>query len=151
MLPEMKVWFLFARFLFHWGLIIGSCWGLWVYLHARYALSSRAQSSRALTIIVTDGEWISTIVDDQLYTTRLEYQDSDVQARSGYHGTEQDYTRDFMRGSKALYFGKCHDPNETWLPLLEKAYAKAHGDYGAIEDGCPGYTPPVNSLRVGLC
>lgn len=38
-------------------------------------------------------------------------------------------------GSKALYFAQCRDQNETWLPLLEKAYAKAHGDYGAIEGG----------------
>ncbi len=36
-------------------------------------------------------------------------------------------------GSKALYFAQCRDQNETWLPLLEKAYAKAHGDYAAIE------------------
>lgn len=33
------------------GLIIGSCWCLWVYLHAGYALSSRIRSFRALTII----------------------------------------------------------------------------------------------------
>ena len=41
-------------------------------------------------------------------------------------------------GSKALYFAKCKDENATWLPLLEKAYAKAHGDYGSIEGGWIG-------------
>ena len=35
-------------------------------------------------------------------------------------------------------FAKCEDKSETWLPLLEKAYAKAHGDYGAIEGGWTG-------------
>jgi hypothetical protein len=34
------------------------------------------------------------------------------------------------------------DENETWLPLLEKAYAKAHGDYSAIEGGFVGYGVP---------
>lgn len=41
-------------------------------------------------------------------------------------------------GSRALYFAQCSDPNETWLPLLEKAFAKAHGDYAALESGFVG-------------
>ncbi|KAF4499275.1 micromolar calcium activated neutral protease 1 (capn1) [Fusarium agapanthi] len=32
----------------------------------------------------------------------------------------------------------CQHPQETWLPLLEKCYAKAHGDYGAIEGSFGG-------------
>jgi hypothetical protein len=41
-------------------------------------------------------------------------------------------------GSRALYFAQCSDANETWLPLLEKAFAKAHGDYSAIDGGFVG-------------
>lgn len=51
---------------------------------------------------------------------------------------EDKYRKAFLTGSEALYFAQCREENETWLPLLEKAYAKAHGDYGVIEGGFTG-------------
>jgi hypothetical protein len=50
----------------------------------------------------------------------------------------QKYRRAFQSNSEALYFAQCENKHETWLPLLEKAYAKAHGDYAAIEGGFTG-------------
>jgi len=87
-----------------------------------------------------DGEWISTIIDDQLYLKFTEYREAnDIRvAVSGWLG-EKTYTKTFLRGSNSLYFGKCEDSNETWLPLLEKAFAKAHGDYQSISGGWTGY------------
>ncbi|KAH8883681.1 cysteine proteinase [Thozetella sp. PMI_491] len=84
-----------------------------------------------------DGEWIHTVIDDNLYLT---YEDFD------YYGDTYDATGKRARehrkqnqtGSGALFFSKCADPNETWLPLLEKAYAKVHGDYEAISGGSSG-------------
>jgi len=45
------------------------------------------------------------------------------------------YRKCFQSGSDALHFGKCADDKQFWLPLLEKAYAKVHGDYEAIDGG----------------
>lgn len=51
---------------------------------------------------------------------------------------KDEYQKMFRSGSSALYFGACSDPNQTWLPILEKAYAKAHGDYASIMNGFVG-------------
>ncbi|KAF2127810.1 cysteine proteinase [Dothidotthia symphoricarpi CBS 119687] len=88
-------------------------------------------------VFYRDGEWIWTVVDDNLY---LKYKNFDAYG-DRYDPTGAIEKRDKqnnLTGSDALYFASCADQNETWLPLLEKAYAKVHGDYDAIAGGISG-------------
>ncbi|PYH91070.1 cysteine proteinase [Aspergillus ellipticus CBS 707.79] len=93
-------------------------------------------------VFYRDGEWQQCIVDDKLYLRAADYDES-VDERPIWDDinridTEEEYRKAWQTGSRALYFAQCVDENETWLPLLEKAYAKAHGDYSAIEGGFVG-------------
>ena len=99
-----------------------------------------------------DGEWQQTIVDDKLYLKAPDYDEAQdervVWDDINRVDSEEEYRKAHQTGSRALYFAQCSDENETWLPLLEKAYAKAHGDYGAIDGGFTGEA--VEDLTGGV-
>lgn len=98
-------------------------------------------------VFYRDGEWIWTVIDDNLYLT---YSDFDTYS-DRYDPTgakEAKYKKNNQTGSEALYFASCADENETWLPLLEKAYAKVHGDYDSIAGGFSGEA--VEDLTGGV-
>ncbi|KAL8909956.1 MAG: hypothetical protein Q9171_004722 [Xanthocarpia ochracea] len=99
-----------------------------------------------------DGEWIYEVIDDKLYLvsedfhmsyiSRKIWEDIDMPDR------DEKYRQAMQKGSDALYFAKCRNPNATWLPLLEKAYAKANGDYGSIRGGVTGQA--IEDLTGGV-
>ncbi|KAI8416481.1 hypothetical protein FOFC_02791 [Fusarium oxysporum] len=51
---------------------------------------------------------------------------------------ESFYGKTYQSGSKALFFAQCRDRNETWVPLFEKVFAKAHSDYASLAVGWIG-------------
>lgn len=93
----------------------------------------------------TDGEWEQCIIDDKLYLISPDFNESLVS-----RFTQEEWQKNYQTGSRALYFASCSDENETWLPLLEKAYAKAHGDYLSIRGGWTGYHRPFSSELLPL-
>lgn len=108
----------------------------------------KGQPPSALTSLTpADGEWIQTVIDDKLYLSVTDYDESRDEKFSwdkvfNRQDAEEEYRKAYQTGSRALYFAQCSNENETWLPLLEKAFAKAHGDYRAIYGGFTGYVLP---------
>lgn len=86
-----------------------------------------------------DNEWISVTTDTRIpYSMELEPQDKRLNA-----------TLSPSRG--AVLYGSSKDPNEVFLPLLEKAYAKLHGTYQILDEkygGGMGTSAGTSSGRI---
>ena len=92
-----------------------------------------------------DGEWTYIIVDDRLYLRTDEFESLNKHIRDVWEENRarkdavEDYRKTHQANSMALLYAHSSHPDETWVPLLEKAFAKAHGDYEAITTGSFGY------------
>lgn len=93
-------------------------------------------------VFYRDGEWIYSIIDDKLYLKSPCWDSPSMQRdllqQIDREDVENVYRKTYQTGSKALFFAQCKAQNETWVPLLEKAYAKAHGDFAALSGGWIG-------------
>ncbi|KAJ7122682.1 hypothetical protein C8R43DRAFT_45494 [Mycena crocata] len=82
-----------------------------------------------------DVRWVSVIVDDLLYTAVPKYEELSLAEKALFQNDKDKYNTAARKGSKTLYFAKSGTVGETWVPLVEKAYAKLHGDYGSLGSG----------------
>ncbi|KAG9529038.1 cysteine proteinase, partial [Aureobasidium melanogenum] len=134
---------------------LGNCWFIaaLVSVAAKPGLMQRLCVARDEAVGVygfvffRDGTWIPEIVDDRLFIHVSDGDDlfigkyvDERQTRSTFNNSN-DITKlreTLQKGGEALYFARCRDSQDTWLPLIEKAYAKAHGDYGSLHGGWVG-------------
>ncbi len=66
-----------------------------------------------------------------------------------YHHNQELYSNTARKGRKSLYFARSMEEGETWVPLIEKAFAKLHGDYAALSGG--EAREAVEDLTGGMC
>ena len=52
-----------------------------------------------------------------------------------YHFEKEKYNATARLGADSLYIARPVTPGETWVPLVEKAWAKLHGDYASVMYG----------------
>ena len=70
-----------------------------------------------------------------LFTRVPKYEQLTAVEKELYHYEKEKYNATARKGSEALYFARPTKEGETWIPLVEKAYAKVHGDYASVMYG----------------
>ncbi|TFK38213.1 hypothetical protein BDQ12DRAFT_735790 [Crucibulum laeve] len=86
-------------------------------------------------IFFKDDHWVNVVVDDLLFTRTPKYEELSSTEQELYHYNKENYNKSARKGGESLYFAKSGTEGETWVPLIEKAYAKLHGNYGNISGG----------------
>jgi hypothetical protein len=70
-----------------------------------------------------------------LYTNIPEYESLGREAKGIYHEDKEKFESLARKGGQILVYAKAGTSDETWVPLIEKAYAKLYGCYAHTEGG----------------
>ncbi|KAF8877897.1 hypothetical protein BD779DRAFT_1677100 [Infundibulicybe gibba] len=86
-------------------------------------------------IFFRDSVWVTVVIDDMLFTNIPKFEELSSLEKELYHNDRDIYNKSARKSGKGLFFARSGTQGETWVPLIEKAYAKLHGDYQAINWG----------------
>ncbi|KAG9054724.1 hypothetical protein FS842_004317 [Serendipita sp. 407] len=100
-------------------------------------------------IFFRDNTWVDVIIDDQLFVQIPKFESLTLDEQKLYHGDHDVYNSIARKGNKTLYFARSKTEGETWVPLIEKAYAKLHGSYGSLSGGFA--MEAIEDLTGGVC
>ena len=70
-----------------------------------------------------------------LFTRVPKYEQLTSFEKELYHCEKEKYNATARLGADSLFFARPASNGETWVPLVEKAWAKLHGDYASVMYG----------------
>ena len=106
-------------------------------------LSHRLYHRASLTILSIDFSMV--------FTNFPKYEELKREEQQLYHFDKDTYNKSARKGGKAFYFASSGTIGETWVPLIEKAYAKLHGNYSYLQGGheCDAITDMTGFVILG--